>query len=103
MQLSADTFQLVTSAAPVCGRTGAQNVAARRAAIETINRGVDKFLMLGAAAENNVRVVGHMPVQPHTIGTDSDRLRKHYHCDWVFNNDLHRRKSYRWRGRDYTK
>ena len=32
MQLSADTFQLVTSAAPVCGRAGAQNVAARRAA-----------------------------------------------------------------------
>jgi hypothetical protein len=28
-----DTFQLVTSAAPVCGRAGAQNVAARRAAI----------------------------------------------------------------------
>jgi hypothetical protein len=69
MQLSADTFQLVTSAAPVCGRTGAQNVASRRAAIETINRGYDKFLILGAAAENNVRVVGHTPVQAHTVGT----------------------------------
>jgi hypothetical protein len=69
MQLSADTFQLVTSAAPVCGRAGAQNVAARRAAIETINRGYDKFLILGAAAENNVRVVGHTPVQAHTVGT----------------------------------
>ena len=69
MQLSADTFQLVTSAAPVCGRTGAQNVASRRAAIETVNRGYDKFLILGAAAENNVRVVGHTPVQAHTLGT----------------------------------
>jgi|SRR5262245_39094185 len=52
MQLSADSFQLVTSAAPVCGSTGAQNVAARRAAIETINRGYDKSLIVGAAAEN---------------------------------------------------
>ena len=52
MQLSAGTFQLVTSAAPVCGRTGAQNVAARRAAIETVNRGYDKFLIVGGAAEN---------------------------------------------------
>ena len=69
MQLSADTFQLVTSAAPVCSRTGAQNVAARRAAIETINRGYDKFLILGGAAENNVRVVGHTPVQAHTVAT----------------------------------
>ena len=69
MRLSADAFQLVTSAAPVCGRTGAQNVASRRAAIETINRGYDKFLIVGAAAENNVRVVGHTPVQAHTIGT----------------------------------
>jgi len=69
MQLSADTIQLVTSAAPVCGRTGAQNVAARRAAIETINRGFDKFMIVGGAAENNVRVVGHTPVQTHTVGT----------------------------------
>src|SRR5262247_4899304 len=69
MQLSADSFQLVTSAAPVCGRTGAQNVASRRAAIETINRGYDKFLIVGAAAENNVRVVGHTPVQAHTVRT----------------------------------
>ena len=36
---------------------------------ETINRGYDKFLILGAAAENNVRVVGHTPVQAHTVGT----------------------------------
>jgi len=69
MQLSADSFQLVTSAAPVCGSTGAQNVAARRAAIETINRGYDKSLIVGAAAENTVRVVGYTPVQAQTVGT----------------------------------
>jgi hypothetical protein len=31
-------------------------VVAQRAAIETIERGYDKFLIVGAAAENNVRV-----------------------------------------------
>jgi len=68
IQLSADTFQLVTSAAQfVAGQV--LRIAARRAAIETINRGYDKFLILGAAAENNVRVVGHTPVQAHTVGT----------------------------------
>jgi hypothetical protein len=66
--LSADTFQLLTSAAPVCGTAGAQTVAVRRAAIETINRGFDKFVILNAAAANNVRVAGYTPVQPHTTG-----------------------------------
>lgn len=69
MQLSADTFRLIASAAPVCGPTGAQNVALRRAAIETINRGYDKFLILDAAYQNNLRVVGYTPVQAHTTST----------------------------------
>jgi hypothetical protein len=69
MPLSADTFQLLTSAAPVCGPAGAQRVASRRAAIETINRGFDKFVILDAAAANNVRVVGHTPVHAHTTGS----------------------------------
>jgi hypothetical protein len=68
MPLSADTFQLITSAAPVCGQAGAQGVAVRRAAIETINRGFDKFVILDAAAANNVRVAGYTPVQAHTTG-----------------------------------
>ena len=68
MPLSADTFQLLASAAPVCGTAGAQRVAVRRAAIETINRGFDKFVILNAAAANNVRVVGQTPVQAHTTG-----------------------------------
>lgn len=69
MPLSADTFQLLASAAPVCGSAGAQRVAIRRAAIETINRGFDRFLILDAAAANNVRVAGYTPVQAHTTGT----------------------------------
>jgi hypothetical protein len=64
--LSADTIRITTSAAPVCGATGAQSVAFRRAAIETINRGFDRFLVLGSDAQNNVRVVGTTPVTATT-------------------------------------
>ena len=71
MPHSANTFSLVASAAPVCGSTGAQNVAVRRAAVETINRGYDKFVIMNAASRNNVRVVGHTPVQAHTVGTST--------------------------------
>lgn len=69
MPLSADTVRIITSAAPVCGPTGAQNVAHRRAAIETINRGFDSFLIVGGQYQNNVGVVGYTPVQAHTTGT----------------------------------
>src|SRR5262245_8298517 len=31
----------------------------------------DKFLIVGAAAENNVRAVGHTPVRAHTVGMAS--------------------------------
>jgi hypothetical protein len=69
LPLSADTIRITTAAAPVCGAIGAQNVALRRAAIETINRGFDSFIILGAASQNNVRVAGYTPVQAHTTGT----------------------------------
>lgn len=66
--LSNDTVQITTSAAPVCGVTGAQTVALRRAAIETINRGFDKFMIHGGQYQNNVRVVGSTPVVASTTG-----------------------------------
>jgi len=69
MPLSVDTLRISTSAAPACGSTGAQDVAFRRAAIETINRGYDKFIVLGGDAQNNVGVVGYTPVQAHTTGS----------------------------------
>ena len=69
MPLSADTMRITTSAAPVCGSTGAQNAAFRRAAVETINRGYDKFVILGGEAQNNVGVVGYTPVQANTTGS----------------------------------
>ena len=67
--LSADTMRITTSAAPVCGATGAESIAFRRAAVETINRGYDKFIIIGGEAQNNVGVVGYTPVQAQTTGT----------------------------------
>ena len=69
MPMAADTVKISTSAAPVCGSTGAQDVAVRRAAIETINRGFDKFIVLGSGAANNVRVIGYTGGAATTSGT----------------------------------
>lgn len=66
MDLDANTIKISTSAAPVCGAQGAQEVASKRAAIETINRGFDRYVILGAAAQNNVGVVGHTPITANT-------------------------------------
>lgn len=67
--LSVDTIQVTARAAPICGATGAEQLAMKRAAVETIKRGYDKFVILGAQAQNDIRVVGHTPVQAHTTGT----------------------------------
>jgi hypothetical protein len=66
MDLDANTVQISTSAAPVCGAQGAQQVATTRAAIETINRGYDRYVILGADAQNSVGVVGYTPVIANT-------------------------------------
>lgn len=71
LPLAADRVLITTAAAPVCGAIGAQRVALRRASIETIRRGFDRFQILGAGHQNNVRVVGHTPVVAHTSGTVS--------------------------------
>ena len=42
MQLDSNTVQITTSAAPVCGSQGAQQVAQKRAAYETLKRGLDR-------------------------------------------------------------
>ncbi|MBU2581135.1 MAG: hypothetical protein KJ622_05390 [Alphaproteobacteria bacterium] len=67
--LSNDTIQITSAAAPVCGMTGAQKVALRGAAVETIKRGYDRFLITGGAYANNVAVVGHTPVVARTSGS----------------------------------
>ena len=66
MPLAADTVQITTDAAPVCGRTGAQNVAFQRAAVETIKRGFDKFIVLGGQSDSSL--AGFTPVTASRIG-----------------------------------
>jgi hypothetical protein len=56
----ANTFQVTTTAAPICGAEGAQQIALKRAAIETIRRGYDKFVIVGG--QGGPSVVGHTPV-----------------------------------------
>ena len=69
MDLDSNTIQVSTTAAPACGQRGAQQVAIKRAAIETLQRGYDSYVVLGAEAQNNVRVVGHTPIVANTYGS----------------------------------
>jgi hypothetical protein len=56
MPMSANTFQITARAAPICGGEGAERVAFRRAAIETIRQGYDRFMIVNGLAQNNVSV-----------------------------------------------
>jgi hypothetical protein len=71
--LSRDVIQISSSAAPICGSSGAQALAAKSAAIETISRGYDGFVVLDAASASSVGVVGYTPVTSqgtyNTMGT----------------------------------
>lgn len=78
MPLSLDTIRITSSAAPICGATGAQSVATRRASIETIKRGFDKFLILDSASQNNVGVIGYTPVQANTTGYTTGSIHGGY-------------------------
>jgi hypothetical protein len=69
MPLAQDTVQISTSAAPVCGRQGTQKVAFQRAAVETIRRGYDRFVIIGGEAQSDIRVVGYTPTTASTTGS----------------------------------
>ena len=64
--MPSDTVVINTSAAPVCRAQGTQSVAAKRAAYETLRRGYDQYIILGADAQNNVGVVGYTPLTANT-------------------------------------
>ena len=67
--VSKDAAIISSHAAPICGAQGAQKVAFRQAAVETIRRGYDRFLIIGGQYRNDVGVVGHTPVIAHTTGS----------------------------------
>lgn len=69
MDVASDTFVVNTAAAPVCGQRGAQDVAVKRAAYETLRRGYDKYVILGAQSDSNVGVVGYTPLVANTYSS----------------------------------
>ena len=70
MPLAQDTVQISSHTAAVCGGTGAaQDVAFKRAAVETIRRGYDRFVIVGAEGQTEARVLGYTPTQAYTTGT----------------------------------
>ncbi|MFT4167179.1 MAG: hypothetical protein QM650_18225 [Microlunatus sp.] len=57
VRTSANTAIVQTSAAPICGGTGAAKVAQLQAAIETIKAGYDRYIIVDARSANNVQMV----------------------------------------------
>ena len=70
MPLAQDTVQISSHTAPVCGGSeSAQTVAFKRAAVETIRRGYDRFVILGGQAQTETRLLGYTPTTAYTTGT----------------------------------
>lgn len=67
--MAANQVMITTSAAPACGASGAQKVAAQMAAVETLRRGFERFTIAGMSAQNNVRMVNRAPTAAYTSGT----------------------------------
>lgn len=72
--ITADSFQITAGAAPICGQVGAQSVAAKQAAAETIRQGYDKFVITNGAYQNDVRVIAHTPVVANTTSYGTGRI-----------------------------
>ena len=68
MPLAQDTVQISSHTAPACGGVAAQDVAFKRAAVETIRRGYDRFVILDGQAQTETRVLGYTPTRAYTTG-----------------------------------
>lgn len=66
--LSRNEFLITTSAAPVCGTSGARRVITRMAAVQTLRNGYDRFIIGGAQSQSNVRAVPTGPTSAYTTG-----------------------------------
>lgn len=67
VRTSVDTALVQVRAAPICGGSGAANVAQKQAAIETLKAGYDRYIILGGQSENTVRA-NQMPGTYQTTG-----------------------------------
>ena len=68
-QMARNQIMLSTSAAPACGVSGAQLVATRMAAVETIRHGFSRFVINGVQAQNNVQVIERPFTGAYTTST----------------------------------
>lgn len=57
IQTSANTAIIQAGAAPACGAAGAARVAQKQAAVATLQAGFDRYIIVDAASQNNVRMV----------------------------------------------
>ena len=69
MPLAADVVQITARAAPACGAEGAEKVAIKQAAIETLKAGYDRFIVVNGSSQNNIAVIGTTPVVANSYGT----------------------------------
>lgn len=67
--LNFNTVQITANAAPACGRNGAQRIAVQQAAVETINRGFDGFVVLGGQDQSYQVLLGRTPVTTNATGS----------------------------------
>lgn len=74
--LSKNMVQISTSAAPACGMRGAQKMALRQAAVETINRGFDSFIIVGG--QGSSQLVGMTPATTYTTGSATAHGTRNY-------------------------
>ncbi len=89
-ELSQDSFLISTTAAPVCGISGAQDVAFKIAAIEVIKRGGDRYVIEGAQTGSEFGgFVGGTPIQRSNQGVVVRMLKQ---GDADFNRGLSARK-----------
>jgi len=64
--ISRNEIILTTSAAPVCGTSGAQQIVGKMAAVETLRRGFDRYLIGGIHSRNNSRATVMPPTGSYT-------------------------------------
>lgn len=76
VDLSRNQVLVSTRAAPACGEAGALRVANQMAAVAALRRGYDRFLILDAASDSNVRVSQAPGSTAYTTGTVTTTGRK---------------------------
>lgn len=69
MDLDANTVQVSAASAPICGPSGAQKLAIKNAAYQTLKRGFDKYVILNGRATSQQRLTGFTPRYANTTSS----------------------------------